>query len=44
MFTLDSESVNSAVMLTVIAYPMVFVVMGVFVALTYWLNKIFPGE
>ena len=31
-------------MLTVIAYPMVFVVMAVFAALTYYLNKLFPGD
>ncbi len=37
-------SVESAVMLTVIAYPMVFVVMAVFVGLTYLLDKVFPGK
>ncbi len=44
MFSLDSGSVSSAILLTVIAYPMVFVVMGVFVGLTYLLDKVFPGN
>lgn len=38
------ESVVSAVQLTIIAYPLLFLVMVVFAGLTYWLNKIFPGE
>ena len=37
-------SVESAVMLTGIAYPMVFVVMALFVGLTYLLDKVFPGK
>ena len=37
-------SVESSIMLTVIAYPMLFVVMAIFAGLTYWLNKIFPGK
>ena len=36
------SSVESAIYLMVIAYPMVFIVMGLFVALTYLLNKAFP--
>lgn len=37
-------SVESSILLTVIAYPLVFVVMAIFAVLTYWLNQIFPGE
>lgn len=37
-------SVESSIMLTVIAYPLVFVVMAVFAVLTYWLDKVFPGK
>ena len=36
------SSVESAIYLMVIAYPMVFIVMGLFMALTYLLNKAFP--
>lgn len=38
------SSVESSIVLTVIAYPLVFVVMAIFAGLTYWLNKIFPGD
>ena len=37
-------SIESSVMLTVIAYPMIFVVMAAFAVLTYYLNKMFPGD
>ena len=37
-------SIESSIILTVIAYPMVFVVMAVFAVMTYYLNKMFPGE
>ncbi len=37
-------SVESSIMLTVIAYPMVFIVMAIFVGLTYLLDRVFPGK
>lgn len=37
-------SIESSIMLTVIAYPMIFVVMAVFAVLTYYLNKLFPRD
>lgn len=37
-------SMEGALQLMMIAYPMLFVVMGVFAGLTYLLNKVFPGR
>lgn len=36
-------SVESAVMLMVIAYPLLFAVMALFAGLTWLLNKVFPA-
>lgn len=38
------ESVQAAWELLLIAYPMVFVVMALFAALTYGLTKLFPAK
>lgn len=37
-------SLESSLYLMVIAYPMLFVVMAVFVGLTYLLRKAFPAK
>ena len=37
-------SIESSIMLTVFAYPIKNMVMAVFAALTYYLNKLFPGD
>ena len=37
-------SIESSIRLTGIADPMIFVVMAVFAVLTYYLNKLFPGD
>lgn len=38
------SSVESALTMMVIAYPLLFVVMAVFAGLTYLLNKTFPND
>lgn len=37
-------SLSSSLYLMAIAYPMVFIIMAVFVALTYGLTKLFPAK
>ncbi len=37
-------SIESSLYMMVIAYPLLFVVMGLFVGLTYLLRKIFPAK
>lgn len=38
------SSLNASVYLLVIAYPLLFVVMAVFMGLTYFLRRVFPGD
>jgi hypothetical protein len=38
------SSVESALTMMVIAYPLLFVVMALFAGLTYLLNKAFPKD
>lgn len=38
------SSLDASVYLLVIAYPLLFVVMVVFMGLTYFLRRVFPGE
>ena len=38
------SSLDASVYLLVIAYPLLFVVMAVFMGLTYFLRRGFPGD
>ena len=38
------SSLDASVYLLVIAYPLLFVVMAVFMGLTYFLRMVFPGD
>ena len=38
------SSLDASVYLLVIAYPLLFVVMAVFMGLTYLLRRVFPGD
>ena len=38
------SSLDASVYLLVIAYPLLFVVMAVFMGLTYFLRWVFPGD
>ena len=38
------SSLDASVYLLVIAYPLLFVVMAVFMGLTYFLRRVFPGD
>lgn len=38
------SSLDASVYLLVIAYPLLFVVMVVFMGLTYFLRRVFPGD
>ena len=38
------SSLDASVYLLVIAYPLLFVVMAVFMGLTYFLRRAFPGD
>ena len=38
------SSLDASVYLLVIAYPLLFVVMAVFMGLTYLLLRVFPGD
>ncbi|MDD6570176.1 MULTISPECIES: hypothetical protein [Acidaminococcus] len=38
------DAITSSLELLIIAYPLVFVVMALFAALTYGLTKLFPAK
>ena len=38
------SSLDASVYLLVIAYPLLFVVMAVFMGLTYFLRRVLPGD
>lgn len=38
------SSLDASVYLLVIVYPLLFVVMVVFMGLTYFLRRVFPGD
>ena len=38
------SSLDASVYLLVIAYPLLLVVMSVFMGLTYFLRRVFPGD